>query len=1417
MINNMIKKIFIFLFVVSCVQAQNSFLVKYKSQIDNYSIEKSIQNITEKTKLLSKSNLSNSPNEQFIKPLNPYFYSKNEAIGKLFIVNFKSSEDNNTARNLFDTDNNIEYTEINNTLKIDYVPNDSLINQQWALEKIGAFNAWETTKGSKDILIAIIDTGIDYLHPDLAPNLFVNNQEDLNRNGILDAGDINNIDDDGNGFTDDVIGWDFTDRIGFPFSSSGGDYLGWDNDPNDEYGHGTWVAGVIGAVSNNKTGVSGIVPNALMLNVRTFDPTGYGEEDDAAAGILYAVQMGAKVINMSFGDKNFSMVLRDVIQFAYQQGIVLVGSAGNSTSNLPHYPSSYQGVISTGATDYRDYLGSFSNTGSTIDLVAPGVNLVTTDRDDSYRQFSGTSASAPVVTGSAALLLSIDNFSPDEICQILKSTSDDLGSSGWDESFGTGRINLSTAVTVKAPADIRIISPRQDFATDSDSIDVRATILSGYFQKYELYFGEGLNPTTWKSLIDNGQYQFSDKIIYTLKTKTLKDSVYCMRLVVYLQNGRTIEERTNFYIDRTPPEIQLVNLADAFYGSTPTVLGSIYTNEICTSFMHYRIKGESEFKIIALDGFSTNNLFFKQMHYGFIPIPIALPNTTYEIFFEAKNLTGKVSYLYNQNTYFEITTDKSIFNTSVSEKNYQLPLGRIYDNSIGLLGANTKSVLINEVANSADLQIYKFNGINFDKIDSLKNRLIPKSAGDFNNNGKMDFLSYFYPKASIDEQTTINGTKFITKFADSTAIFRPILANDIDGDSKTELLVFTNDTTLTIYEITTDLKLNVEKKLTNFSAVSEVLNYKNAFGSPNAVITTGVAGTNSKEIWVVDTEGDLISYNIDGQNSYNNGIFISTSFYGVKNILSAGDFDGDGQNDLAVLLESSEDVDIAPFKLLLVLNIKNNQLNVVFQKVLIDPSIQFSSLGIKPKSSIKFADLTGNSNDELIVMTYPYSYIFANQNNINKSLFFAENSNIKANEVYYNIFTDDLNNNGVLEFCLPVNNYLKFYEITNSQAAVPVNFTGYSIDTNSVYLKWNSSGSKTYIYKGLSADNIVLLDSTTSQYYYDNNIINNKNYYYVLKSLDVSKEVSLSDFSSSINVLVHKPIKLTSIDSNNGESIILNYSGKINTAILDLHSFILNNNVKPSSISINSETSYILNFNPVLSDGNYKLYTNSLTDFYGSPIKNDSIIFNVINQPTYQEFYIESYEILNANNIRISFNLPLNESSAIEKQNYYFSPDNVINNISFVSGSSNKSIIISVANPVQSTGITQTVQLENIYSSAASGGIKINEGAGSYVVFSTFASNLSDVYVYPNPYTAANNELIYFANLTEKANIIIFDIRGNKINELTENDGNGGVSWNLTDMNGNKIPSGIYIYRAASVDNNNNEKEVKLGKFAVTR
>ena len=230
---------------------------------------------------------------------------EDEVLGRIVKITFKDDVDESAFLQLQNSDASIDYIQKASEYKLDFIPNDSLISDQWALEKIKAFDAWDKTLGADTVLLGVIDTGIDYDHPDLKNKIYQNSGE----TGLDNQGNdkrSNNIDDDNNGFIDDYRGWDFTDRVGFPFDTSGGDYLDWDNDPKDENGHGSFIAGIAGAQTNNLTGIAGAAPNIKLVNLRAFDPAGYGEEDDVAAAILYAVQMGVKVLNMSFGDSALS-------------------------------------------------------------------------------------------------------------------------------------------------------------------------------------------------------------------------------------------------------------------------------------------------------------------------------------------------------------------------------------------------------------------------------------------------------------------------------------------------------------------------------------------------------------------------------------------------------------------------------------------------------------------------------------------------------------------------------------------------------------------------------------------------------------------------------------------------------------------------------------------------------------------------------------------------------------------------------------------------------------------------------------------------------------------------------------------------------------------------------------------------------
>ena len=294
----------------------------------------------------------------------------------------------------------VAYVEPDYAISSSAVPNDPSFSRLWGLTNTGqsggtagadidAATAWDTTTGSDDVVIAVIDSGVDYTHPDLAGNIWTN------------PGEIagNGIDDDGNGYVDDIHGYDF--------------YAD-DADPMDDDGHGTHVAGTIGAVGNNGIGISGVAWDVSIMALRFLGPGG-GFTSDAIRAVNYATAMreaGVNVVatNNSWGGGGFSQGLSDAIAAGYDAGVLFVAAAGNDGTNndvLPHYPSNDtgSGVISVAATTRTNSLASFSNYGvNSVDLAAPGASIYSTTPGNSYDTYSGTSMAAPHVSGVIALM-----------------------------------------------------------------------------------------------------------------------------------------------------------------------------------------------------------------------------------------------------------------------------------------------------------------------------------------------------------------------------------------------------------------------------------------------------------------------------------------------------------------------------------------------------------------------------------------------------------------------------------------------------------------------------------------------------------------------------------------------------------------------------------------------------------------------------------------------------------------------------------------------------------------------------------------------------------------------------------------------------------------------------------------------------
>ncbi|MFD1002079.1 S8 family serine peptidase [Ohtaekwangia kribbensis] len=335
-----------------------------------------------------------------------------------------------------------------------YTPNDPAVTNQYYLTKIRALEAWNVTKGDENIVIAIIDSGVDIDHPDLVSKLYINQEE---ANGT--AG----VDDDNNGFIDDINGWDFSGAD--TLNALDPNYKG-DNNPaifksGSGFTHGTQVGGCAGAAADNGIGLAGVGFNTKLLftkhyadNQRTSDRN---YSSDLYLGVLYAARNGARIINCSWGGAAPSQVYQDLITHVTKDlGCLVVAAAGNSNLITPLYPASYDNVLSVAATDQNDIRGSFSNYGPTVDLCAPGVSIYTTVYNNGYGSPGGTSFSSPITAAAAALVWSQHpEYTAEQVAEQLRVSADAsiyAKNPGYINYLGKGRLDVMQALTLESPS-----------------------------------------------------------------------------------------------------------------------------------------------------------------------------------------------------------------------------------------------------------------------------------------------------------------------------------------------------------------------------------------------------------------------------------------------------------------------------------------------------------------------------------------------------------------------------------------------------------------------------------------------------------------------------------------------------------------------------------------------------------------------------------------------------------------------------------------------------------------------------------------------------------------------------------------------------------------------------------------------------
>ena len=309
----------------------------------------------------------------------------------------------------------------------DVIPNDPYYYGQWNLPQIEAPAAWDITTGSDKIVIAFVDSGVDLDHPEFRDKIWTNDDPPGDADGDGDP------DDDQNGYVDDVYGWDF---------------VNWDGEPQDDYGHGTFVASIAAAETNNSYGVAGVSWGAEIMPIKAFDKYGNSYHWHTAGGITYAADNGAKIINLSWWLSSGidPQPVQIAINYAYSKGALVIAAAGDSFNSSYIYPAALDHVVSVAATDRDDGHPDFSTYNDKVDVAAPGDDILGLYQD-TYARLPSTRFAVPHVSGLAALVWSVNpTLTHDEVEEIIKSTAVDLGDPGRDDYFGYGRIDARAAV-----------------------------------------------------------------------------------------------------------------------------------------------------------------------------------------------------------------------------------------------------------------------------------------------------------------------------------------------------------------------------------------------------------------------------------------------------------------------------------------------------------------------------------------------------------------------------------------------------------------------------------------------------------------------------------------------------------------------------------------------------------------------------------------------------------------------------------------------------------------------------------------------------------------------------------------------------------------------------------------------------------
>ena len=1261
-------------------------------------------------------------------------------------------------------------------------PSDPLFADQWNLADFGYGPRSEGPRRRSDtaeVLVAVIDSGMDYRHPDIVEQLWSNGAEAEGRD---------RVDDDGNGYVDDILGWDFADAPSLP---GDGDYLNPDADPMDESGHGTHVGGIIAAGVDNAIGVAGVATDVRLMVLRAafnVGGTSYLENDAIAAAIIYAVDNGAQVLNFSFGSPQFSPLIRDAVRYADAAGLVMIAAAGNEGNEAVFHPARHEECIAVAASGVDGGIPSFSNFGYSIDVAAPGEHISSLAPGELYVVLSGTSMAAAHVSGLAAQWLSyFPHLTPLQIRGALSTSARDVAPPGWDERSGAG-IARSPDVYDASPLAARIESAEPNTGDAVESRVVRLSLTGSGRISYELSWGAGVAPGTWTVLTSGDTVVepagVSESVDVSWETDALAHGLYLLRAVVK-SGARRHEDRFAVNLPQRAPVIERLTWLKALNGPEWDYLVEWATREPAVGTLHVFSEGEDD--------------------------------PTYQLPVEALRSRQSVA----------LPAD--------------LPSGQYrVDVRLGRNSAATAGTLSVPVAPRGVI------GWNFELFADLPDGFLMPQPADFDGDGRVEVVEM------ISAGGRYNTSDFFEFDADgsfdtrpvhtSARLFIPWSHHDLDGDGKREVmavdaqrvrLVESSETgrfpDRAIWEQrdvwggeTADLDADGKSEMYLRSSRARQFRVFEAVGDDTFIETTVLVnpwpgsgefgdrqivadldGDGRGELLTGDGDGNLFVYENVADDVFRlvwSDVADQGQSRGDRRLLGgAADLDADGKQEFV-----SCELDLDLFEL------DQSRWHVrVFEAAGDDEfAVEWDAVVLNGKAAangVGLGDFNGDGRVEFVASLVPDLYVF-------------QHSATEGYEPVWHFpvgdahrpFSGDLNGDGTDELAFNSGGQVQVYSLQRQKSVVlkaPGRFRGVPLGEDSALLEWEAvDGAAAYrVYRGLDGDGVLHATVEAGTQFTDVDVQEGETYRYWVTGVD---SIGGEGYRTPQVVVALEPKPaLVDVGRISRRQLSLTFDRSMGRSVEDIYRYRVEPGVgAPSSaLLIQGGRRVVLSFVEDLPDsGTFVLHAQDLRSLRGTPLPflADGLEFAL--RAIASSARVLGAEAITATRVSVWFDRPV-ELQADSTSPAFVVDEGRIRILHAFAGSHDAEILLELdpATPLRSVGRRYRIEI-----------VSLRDESGQSIEGSTFvhleAVDLSSVTVFPNPFDPTRGELT-FGNLPVHTQVHIADLGGHVLRVLEERSGDGGVNWDGSNAAGRPVAGGIYFFQLI------HHNDARTGKLAVVR